>query len=157
MDIPPTLTAIYGTAFLNCYALSAVNIADLSSWCGISYLSVMIQGGIYGVNTMQPLNFAHGLYIDGQLITDLSIPNGIKEIKDYAFYSCSKSTSLEIPNTVSSIGQQTFYNCTGLSSIALGDGVASIGYQAFYNCNKVSTLFLPDSLLSVGPMAFAYC
>ena len=61
VDVPSTLTSMHGLSFYRCTGLSCVNITSLSSWCNIQF----IPYSSYGVDTMQPLNFAHGLYING--------------------------------------------------------------------------------------------
>ena len=48
------------------------------------------------------------LYLNGTLITDLVIPDGVTSIGDGAFYGCSGLTSVTIPDSVTSIGDYAF-------------------------------------------------
>ena len=65
--IPNSVTSIVDGAFSVCSGLKEVHISDLSAWCGISF-------GNYSAN---PLCNAHNLYLNGELVTDLVIPDGV--------------------------------------------------------------------------------
>ena len=63
---------------------------------------------IPGNEYANPLRYAGDLYIDGQLVTDLVIPDSVTEINAYAFYGCTGLTSVVIPDSVTSIGSYAF-------------------------------------------------
>ena len=92
-----------------------------------------------------PLCYAGKLYIDGQLVTDLAIPDSVTEIKDYVFYGCTGLTSVAIGNSVTSIGRDAFYDCTGLTSVTIGSSVTSIGVYAFYGCTNLTSVVFEDT------------
>ena len=57
-------------------------------------------------------------YIDGVDVTsNLVIPEGVSEIKNFAFSNCTSMTTVTISSTVTSIGEKAFMNCNKLSSI----------------------------------------
>ena len=124
VTIPQSMASIGVYAFYECDNLNAVNITDLSAWCRIDF----------DYNTANPLYYAHSLYLNGELVTDLIIPDDITEVKDYAFYGCSGLTSVTIPESVTSIGNSAFRDCSGLTSVIIPEGVTSIGESAFYEC-----------------------
>lgn len=99
VTIPNSVTTISANAFTDCNGLESVNISDLSAWCRIDFFN----------NTSNPLWFAGHLYLDGELITDLTIPDGITEIKAYAFTGCDGLASVTIGNSVTTIGSYAFY------------------------------------------------
>ena len=80
------------------------------------------------------------MYLNGELVTDLVIPDGVTEIKDYAFSGFSSLTSVTIPNSVTSIGEYAFDGCRALTSVTIGSGVTSIGNDAFHGCNKITSI-----------------
>ena len=101
VTIPNSVTSISDDAFSKCNALSFVEITDLTAWCKINFLS-------YYSN---PLYYSHHLYLNGEEIIDLVIPNGIETIGQNAFCGGSSFTSVTIPNTVTSIGINAFHTC----------------------------------------------
>ena len=132
ITIPNSVTSIGNYAFDGCTGLKEVHISDLAAWCGFDFED-------YGRN---PLYYAHNLYLNGELVTDLVIPEGVSEIKNYAFYNCTGLTSIEIPNSVTSIGYAAFDGCTGLTSIVIPNSVTSIGSDAFRGCSGLKKIEL---------------
>ena len=143
ITIPSSITNIESLAFEGCNNLTAVHITDIAAWCSINFI---------GEN---PLNLAHNLYLDGELVTDLVIPNNITSIGDYAFQNCSSLTSVLIPSNVSDIGSDAFANCRNLSSVILSNGVANIFYEAFYNCDELTSITIPESVIYIARDAFS--
>ena len=148
VTIPDSVTSIEDNAFENCTGLTSVYYTgDITGWCGISF----------GYWTSNPLCYAHNLYIDGQLVTELVIPDTVTEIKGYAFYNCTGLTSVTIPNSVTSIGESAFEDCTGLTSVTIPDSVESIGNNAFSGCTGLTSVEIPNSVTSIGEGAFSGC
>ena len=170
VDIGNGVTSIGKYAFNACTALTSVHIDDIASWCNISFGNLLSN----------PLYYAEKLYLNGELVTDLVIPNTVDKINSYAFYNCTSLTSVEIgdsvtsigsgvfcgcdsltsveiPNSVTSIGSSAFSNCTSLTSVEIGDSVTSIGYSAFENCTSLTNVEIPDSVTSIGSDAFYKC
>ena len=145
--IPNSVTSISDEAFESCTGLKEVHINDLKAWCNIRFSK-------YNGN---PLRYAHNLYLNGELLTELIIPDGIKSIETSAFVFCSSLTSIIIPNSVTSIGENAFFGCSGLTSIEIPNSVTSIGYMAFYGCSKVETLYISNAIESIGEDAFYKC
>ena len=136
ITIPNSVTSIGESAFSNCSGLKEVHISDLAAWCKISF----------GSSEANPLYYAHNLYLNGALITDLVIPNNVTSIRYYAFYSCNGLKSVTIPNSVTSIGESAFYGCSGLKSVTIPNSVTSIGNYAFYNCSGLKYIIsLPNT------------
>ena len=107
VTIPPSIKAIATDAFDECDNLTAVNITDIVSWFNISFAN----------NYSNPLSKAHHLFLNGEEVTDLVIPNSVTTIKDYSFGGCSGLTSITIPNNVTSLGVGSFSRCSGLTTI----------------------------------------
>jgi len=142
------VTRIGEGAFYDCRALKAVYITDIAKWCGISF--------DYSAN---PLSRSQNIYLDGKLIVDLAIPDGVTSIGAYAFNGCSGLTSVTIPDSVTNIGYAAFRNldCSGLTNVTMGSSVASIGSSAFEGCSSLTSVMIPDSVTSIGDYAFTDC
>jgi len=84
------------------------------------------------------------------------IPSGIKTIANGAF-STSKLVNITIPDGVTTIGDYAFSLCMSLLYINIPYGVTSIGERAFASCDSIGKLVIPDSVQSMGPSAFDSC
>ena len=89
--------------------------------------------------------------------TDITIPKGVKEIGAKAFFDCTNLTSIKIPNNVTRIGSSAFSFCSNLTSIEIPSSVTSIGRHAFSYCNNLSQVTIPDSVKEIGEYAFGWC
>ena len=143
VTIPDSVARIGFSAFSGCCGLKEVHITSLIAWCQISF-SYFTEDGFFSVET-NPLNYAHNLYLNGSLVKELIIPDGITSIETGMFSGCSTLTSITIPNSVTSIGKVAFKDCYGLTSIKIPDGVTYIGIGAFYGCNGLTEITLPFS------------
>ena len=147
ISIPSSVKRIEGQAFRECTQLSEVHITDLSAWMSISF------GGLFA----NPLYLAHNLYLNGEKITTLVIPEGTETLRSDTFCGCSSLLNVVIPNSVTTIGFNTFDSCTGLFAITIPESVTEIMQCAFENCNKLQTVKLNEGLQRVGWGAFRYC
>ena len=144
IEIPGSVTSIGRYAFDGCTGLKEVHISDIAAWCGIDF----------GSGSANPLCYAKNLYFNDELVTELVIPEGIKEIRDYAFYGFTGFTSIEIPNSVTSIEDYVFYGCSRLISIEIPNSVTEIGVCAFNGTAWYDNL--PDGVVYAGNVLYKY-
>ena len=147
ITIPDSVTSIGGFAFFGCDKLQDIYITDIAAWCNISGLG----------NLMVHASSNKKLYINNELATSITIPDGVTSISSCAFYNCTGLTSVTIPDSVTSIGSSAFYNCTGLTSVTIPDSVTSIGSSAFESCSGLTSVTIPDSVTSICQGAFYNC
>ena len=124
LTIGNSVTSVGDRAFYGCWGFTDVYYTgDIEQWCNISFWG----------NYSNPLRYAHNLYVNNALVTNLVIPNNVTEIKDYAFFGATCLTSLTIGNSVISIGNYAFYSGNGLSELTVLRIIPpSIGTNAFY-------------------------
>ena len=134
ITIPSSVTNIAAGAFSGDSALSAVGISDIAAWCQLSFQS----------ETANPLYYAHMLYLNGTSSSILAIPDGVKNIGQYAFAGCTNIIDIAIPNNVTNIGAYAFEGCRNLVSLELGDGIASIEGGAFSDCSAIEEVRIPS-------------
>ena len=146
ISIPDTITAIGDGAFYYCVGLTSVYITDIAAWCAIDFASLHSN----------PLWSAHTLYLNGELVTDLTIPEGVTAICNYTFYNCDSLTSIVIPDSVTSIGDDAF-NGSGITEVSIPNGITTIGNRVFYDCNSLTSVTIPGSVISIGDSAFEDC
>ncbi len=142
ISIPASVTWIEADAFLGCKALTSMDIKDLSAWCKISFSN----------DWSNPLMNVHHLFVNGEEVKDLIIPNDVTNIRNFAFIGCSYLNSITLHKNVTSIGSYAFSHCDGLTTISIPSNVTSIGQGAFTECNGVTSLRIEDSeqMLKVG-------
>ena len=137
ITIPPSITRIKEDSFSGCTGLTSVHISDLEAW-----LKVRLDGGSYDDldYSGSPLYFAHHLYLNGEEVKTIEIPNTWTSIPDFSFDRWSGLTSVTIPNSVTSIGFLAFRGCSGLTSVNIPSSVTSMGWGAFLLCNGLTTI-----------------
>lgn len=74
-------------------------------------------------------------------LTEVTLPDDVQVIGEYAFSSCTALTTVNLPQ-VTRINQYAFLECTSLAELTL-DNVEAIDLAAFYECTSLETLKLP--------------
>lgn len=168
ITIPDSIGSIGEGAFDCREDLSKVYINSLENWCKIDFKD----------SGSQPMcNFAD-LYINGNLLTDLTVPDSITSINNYTFSGCTSITSVTLPNCITKICDDAFSFCDNLEKVEFGHELKSIGNYAFaytslknitipdsvtyigdyaFSCCSFESIVIPDSLTSVNDYAFSYC
>ena len=116
---------------------------DINSWLGIE-----------SALNAKPSNYE--LYFDGQLVTSIVIPDGVKSIGDYAFSDCDSIVSVTISSSVTSIGYYAFSYCDSIVSVTIPGSVTNIGSGAFKGCSKLTNIVIPNSVTNIGENALGY-
>ena len=156
-----SVTEIGERAFYGCDGLKEIHISSLESWCKINFTS----------SVSNPLNCTHNLYLNGELITDLYIPESVSEIKKYAFWGCSGLTSVTIPNSVTKIGDHAFDDCDGLKYVRISSleswckinfgnwssNPLSYAHNLYLNGELVKDLVIPETISGIKQYAFEDC
>lgn len=112
-------------------------------------------------------------------IRSVTIPSGVTDIGQYAFFGCTNLTSVTLPSTVTRIepyafsgctrlggtlnlpsrllqvGQSAFSGCTSLAGVTFPRGIHTIDQGAFSGCSKLSSASLPNGLTTIGNSAFS--
>ena len=101
------VTSVGSGAFENCTRLTEVHISDLGVWCAIDFDD----------ESANPLSVAGALYLNGNRVTELVIPENVTKIGNYAFYGCEWVGDLTIPVAVKQIGKYAFGGCDNVAEV----------------------------------------
>ena len=146
------IETVGGYAFSGCGNLNAVYITDLVAWYNIDFVNPINNGFHLEAN---PLVHAQNLYLNGELITELVIPESVTDIKFLAFIRCSAS-NIVFHDNVKSIGPCAFEGWQNLENVVIGNSVESIGNVAFGRCPNLTSVTMSDSLTSFGFNVFLF-
>ncbi len=129
ITIPSSLSSAGTNAFYGCEALDAVYITDVAKWCGIQYVN----------QYSHPLHYADTMYLNGRVLTNVVIPEGVTRIERWTFYS-SRIQSIVLPESLESIGAMAFGYCEYLQSFHIPKNVSLIEERAFDPCSGLTSL-----------------
>lgn len=139
ITIPATVNSIGQRAFEYCYGLTAVHTPDILSWCSIDFNNDTASN---------PLHCAYDLYVGGEKIENLVLPESITSVPALSFYR-SSIKSLDLSAAVQLIGSGAFDECTQLETVicrALTPPVLD-GRIFSWHLSATATLMVPQSAL----------
>ena len=116
-------------------------ISDLEAWCKIDFNATLTNGA--------KIN----LYLNGELVKDVVIPNTITAIKDRTFAYFDNIESVSLHERVESIGNYAFSKCEHLTSFTITNNVTAIGSYSFNGCIGLTNVTIPMSVKSIGQYA----
>lgn len=118
----------------------------VEDWCRIQFET----------EASNPLNHIAYMYIGGELLTELTIPDFMTDIAGNVFSGCRSLKRVVIPSSVTVIGDRAFNQCLSLENVEIPDTVTTVGCAAFFNC-ALKTVKIPDSVTNIGDSAFYFC
>ena len=186
--IPNSITNIGDNAFENCNNL-IYNLYNNGKYLGnddnpylvfVESVHDSITSCIINENTRIIMNNAFSLCKN---LTNITIPNGVEKVGDYAFSDCDNlkynlykngkylgneenpylvfvkfqhdtSSSFEINDNAKFIMDNAFTKYLSLTKIEIPDGVKSIGSYAFSSCRDLKIVRIAGSVKSIGSYAF---
>nr|WP_302784546.1 leucine-rich repeat protein [Alistipes shahii] len=144
----------YSGAFLNCSALTSVNIPASVETIG--------KSAFQNCSSLMKVVFENGSQLK-------AIGGGYWENEEHygTFLNCTALTSIEIPANVEIIGKSAFKNCSSLITVAFangsqlktieGDYCRNGYYGAFSDCISLTSIRLPANIETIEATAFSGC
>ncbi len=165
IKIPLSVTSIEHEAFSFCESLESINIPK-----NVKNIGLGILGGATSLkeiivdkeNTIYKSNELNNAIIDiknNVIIQGTSegfIPDGVKEIGDFAFEFLTNLTEINIPNSVTKIGDRAFIR-TGFSEIIIPGSVKLVMQEAFSECSRLYKVTFKNGIEEIEKNAFAGC
>lgn len=175
--IGKSMENIGGDVFKKCLKLKEVHISNIADWCHINFHGTTCLESDCEKGT-NPLIYAHYLYVNNELITDLVIPESITEIKDFTFYG-GRFNSIKMLGNITKIGEKAFGKCivgymyipnstqtisdyafsdcipTGKMPIIIPEGITTINKGTFMG-SFFKDIIIPNTVTSIEESAMAY-
>ena len=175
VTLPSTLKSINGGAFRDCEQLKSVYLSDIASWCNVT---INEKTDYASHSKASPFSYGAMLYLNGKLVEDLVIPEGVTSISDFAFLYCSNNfKSITIPSSLQTVGKGAFdYIRDADFQVRISDLAAwcsitfmetmtiSYGYisnplanaHLVLNGEEITDLVIPESVEIINDYAFCY-
>lgn len=162
IDLPDTLQVIGTYAFNNTKAYrDAKDVVYIDDWAvGLQaqmYTDVIIKDGTRGIanyafyrslvfysielpDTVEYIG--RGAFAECPYVSRFNLPANLKQIGDYAFYSCNMAQFAEdgitvIPEGTEYVGKSSFNQCASMVGVVVPGTVKAIGDFAFYKCEAL--------------------
>ena len=173
--LPNSVTSIGEWAFAWCSALTSITIPNSVKTIG-KYAFSNVPNIVYHGKTKGSPRGAKSVngYIDGYLVYgdntktkllacsaaargEITIPNSVKSIGDYAFQDCRSLTSITIPNSVKQIGSCPFSGCNQLKDIYCYATTPPKCYYSFGDIDNNCRIHVPKGTLDSYRVASGWC
>lgn len=138
--------------------------------------TVEANGILYNITKLND-----NLFKENRTITKVTLPEGLEEIGENAFYYTTALENINIPNSLKIIKSQAFKN-SNIQALSFGENITMIGNNAFdsclnlvtvefnvnapitdiqentfRNCDSLETISLPTALVQIKDEAFYQC
>lgn len=148
LAIPPTIKKIGVKAFENTN-VEKLYIKDLKAWCNIYFVYKSETGNTFTQlkSWANPINQSTKVILNGEELTDLIIPEGVTEIKHFAFANLNCNTIL-LNDNLNSIYSNAFEGCTA-NKIIFGKSKTELNDYCFYKMDNLSDIVfneVPDQI-----------
>ena len=90
-------------------------------------------------------------------LKSVTLPPNISAISAYTFYSCRSLENVTVPGSARYIDGFAFAYCTSLTDVTIQPGVLEIGREAFIDCTSLTSVTIPDSVTDIHYRAFMHC
>ena len=153
ISIPSSVDVIDKQAFSGCQV--QLYIENLEAWMNTKICFEIYDEDGPLIDPEYNLPYvANALYIDGNPVKCLEIPNSIHELKKWQFIGWDFISSFIISESVRKIGYGAFQKCSGISEITIPASVSVIDAYAFYKCVRLKSVAIDNGVRVIGPYAF---
>lgn len=155
ITVPASVTQIEEGAFGAPRNLEGVYFSDLTSFMNIAF-----GGDIWRWKA------GPDLYINGELIEDITIPEGVISLGNNSFAGWKSIKSITIPKSIKSIGDEAFYNCQNLDiayfsdiqsflNVKFGESVwASSRVNLYFDGKPATDIVIPEDITCIDGHIF---
>lgn len=124
-----------------------------------NFLKKMYAGeGIKNVKIGDKVEVLPKCFMFGNIaLTEITIPESVKFIDEYAFGQCTFLKSINILNDDTKLSVNVFSDCTALENVTLPSNLTEIPGGTFQNCSSLTSVDIPTAVTVLGGYAFDGC
>ncbi len=153
ITVPKTVTSIGSYAFRQSSTLKTVNILGeikaimpgMFNFC-VNLTEFQVPDGVETIGEN-----AFG----GSGIEEVILPDSVKEIEEYAYYSCVSLKTFKSGSGLEKLGNSCFGACISLSDITLNEGLKEVGEGCFSSCSALKEIAVPTTVETLEPYVFS--
>ena len=82
-------------------------------------------------------------------VKKVEVGEGITVLGGNSFYKFSVLTSVSLPSTLKELKGAVFVDCSSLTEVKLPEGLKSIGQNCFSRCTKLKKINIPSTVISI--------
>ena len=158
VTLPDHVTKLGDYAFLNCTALTAVDLSNVTKLGEFAFSGCSELTGVDLSNVTELGISAFAGCKNLSLKDKTNLSTGLTTIPSAAFYKCASLTGVDLSN-VTSLGSSAFSGCKNLSlkdKTNLSTDLTTIPYAAFWGCTSLTGVDL-SNVTKLGEFAFSGC
>ncbi|MBO5405471.1 MAG: leucine-rich repeat protein [Paludibacteraceae bacterium] len=180
--IPSTISTLGDNLFYYCQSISTLTLSNtttLGEDClhGCTSLKTIklevgsieeyCKNGRINLNLSRILtdNIEYKLLINGQEVTEITIPDGIYNrggTHIFPFKNCSSITSIVLPTSLSDLPGGLsriggFHGCSSLKTLIIPKGFQKINSDAFKGCSSLESIVIPNTITGILLDSFSGC
>lgn len=180
VTIPSSVKYMSGSAYVEDGEVLRINVPSMSYWANVEsrgafsdcFYRIFANGS--EATTWNPTTAPKGIPDSCLSIKSLTLPNGVTNIGNYAFFNCRNLASVKLPASMKSIGwgafsseeieeydeendDYTYRYESALKTVTLNEGLEYIGDEAFAHCVSLDSIAIPSTIEEFGDDVFASC
>ena len=169
ITIPSSVTSVSGNSFGYCSKMSSVHVAENHpAYCSedgvlfnkqkttlVLFPAGKAKSSSYQVPDSVVRLEEYAFYTN--TLTEIILPDSLREIPPYAIYYCTGIKSITIPEGVEELGSCSLAGCQRMTRAELPESLTKIGEYAFSVCSALTDIVIPDGVTSIGNFAFNFC
>ena len=153
ITIPSSIKTVESDAFYGT-SVERIDIHDLNAWMKIDFEAYSL--GYEDDDAHPGCGGKAELYLNGEIVREVIVPDDITELDDMAFLGIESLTNVVCHDNVKRVGSRAFYSCGQLNECVLPkrEETFTLGTRLFCFCASLSKINLPENASCISAHMF---